>query len=138
MSRSVAIIGALLLALSLWLGWQLREAKREVQDKSGVIAGLKEDLASTTNQLVAVDLMARANDGFQLAYQKERDAIAAAAAERAEQFRRLQNEKPDVKRWADAPLPGDVIRMHRRPAITGAAGYRAYLSENSAVSASGE
>ncbi|WP_024554317.1 Rz-like lysis system protein LysB [Franconibacter helveticus 513] len=138
MSRSVAIIGALLLALSLWLGWQLRDARRDVQDKDGVITELKDDLSRTTSQLVAVDLMAKANNGFQLAYQQQQDAIAVAVAARAEKFKRLTNENPEVKRWADAPLPADVIRMQKRPAITGAAGYAAYLSENSTLPTSGE
>ncbi|EKY3119559.1 hypothetical protein SMY46_003615 [Cronobacter turicensis] len=138
MSRSVAIIGALLLVLSLWLGWQLRDARRDLQDKDGVITELKDDLSRTTSQLVAVDLMAKANNGFQLAYQQQQDAIAVAVAARAEKFKRLTNENPEVKRWADAPLPADVIRMQKRPAITGAAGYAAYLSENSTLPTSGE
>jgi len=138
MSRSVTIIGVLLLALTLWLGWQLREARRDISDRDRDITGLNKSLADAKSQLAAVDLMARANDSFQLAYQQEQDAITLAAAARAEQIKRLTNENPDVKKWADTPLPADVIRLQKRPGITGAAGYRAFLSESDALPAASE
>lgn len=138
MSRSVTIVGGLLLALTLWLGWQLREARRDISDRDRDITGLNQSLANAKSQLAAVDLMARANDSFQLAYQQEQDAITLAAVARAEQIKRLTNENPDVKKWADTPLPADVIRLQQRPAITGAAGYRAFLSESDALPAASE
>lgn len=138
MPRSVTIIGVLLLALTLWLGWQLREARRDISDRDRDITGLNASLGRARSQLTAVDLMARANDSFQLAYQQEQDAIILAAVARAEQIKRLTNENPDVKKWADTPLPADVIRLQQRPAITGAAGYRSFLSEGDALPAAGE
>ncbi|WP_318389652.1 Rz-like lysis system protein LysB [Enterobacter sp.] len=138
MSRSVGVIGALILALALWLGWQLRDARRDVQERDDKIAGLNSDIGRLKSQLLTVDLMAKANDGFQLAYQNQLDAIATAAAGRERQFKRLANENPEVKRWADAPLPDDVIRLQKRPAITGAAGYRAYMSESGALPVTGK
>ncbi len=138
MSRSVTIISVSLLALALWLGWQLREARRDISDRDRDITGLKKSLANAKSQLAAVDLMARANDSFQLAYQQEQDAITLAAVARAEQIKRLTNENPDVKKWADTPLPADVIRLQKRPAIAGAASYRAFLSESDALPAASE
>lgn len=138
MPRSVTIVGVLLLALTLWLGWQLREARRDISDRDRDITGLNESLGRARSRLAAVDLMARANDSFQLAYQQEQDAITTAAVARAEQIKRLTNENPEIKRWADTPLPADVIRLQKRPAITGAAGYRAFLSESDALPAASE
>lgn len=138
MPRSVTIVGVLLLALTLWLGWQLREARRDISDRDRDITGLNTSLDRARSQLAAVDLMARANDSFQLAYQQEQDAITTAAVARAEQIKRLTNENPDVKKWADTPLPADVIRLQQRPAVTGAAGYRAFLSEGDALPAASE
>jgi len=138
MPRSVTIVGVLLLALTLWLGWQLREARRDISDRDRDITGLNESLGRARSQLAAVDLMARANDSFQLAYQQEQDAITLAAVARAEQIKRLTDESPEIKRWADTPLPPDVIRLQQRPAVTGAAGYRAFLSESDEVPAAGE
>jgi len=138
MPRGVAFFGVLLMALTLWLGWQLREARQDISDRDRDITGLNVELGRARSQLAAVDLMARANDSFQLAYQQEQDAITLAAVARAEQIKRLTNENPDVKKWADTPLPADVIRLQQRPAITGAAGYRAFLSEGDALPAAGE
>lgn len=138
MSRIVRIISALLLAAVLWLCWQLQETRRDVQDRDGVIAGLNSDIGRLKSQLITVDLMAKANDGFQLAYQKRLDEIATDMAGRERQFKRLTDENPEVKRWADAALPADVIRLQQRPAITGAAGYHAYLSESGALPVAGK
>ncbi len=138
MPRGVAFFGVLLMALTLWLGWQLREARRDISDRDRDITGLNTSLDRARSQLAAVDLMARANDSFQLAYQQEQDAITTAAVARAEQIKRLTNENPEIKRWADTPLPADVIRLQKRPAITGAAGYRAFLSESDALPAASE
>lgn len=138
MPRGVAFFGVLLIALTLWLGWQLREARWDINERDRDINGLNVELGRARSQLAAVDLMARANDSFQLAYQQEQDAITLAAVARAEQIKRLTNENPDVKKWADTPLPADVIRLQKRPAITGAVGYRAFLSESDALPAASE
>ncbi len=138
MPRGVAFFGVLLMALTLSLGWQLREARQDISDRDRDITGLNVELGRARSQLAAVDLMARANDSFQLAYQQEQDAITLAAVARAEQIKRLTNENPDVKKWADTPLPADVIRLQQRPAVTGAAGYRAFLSESNALPAASE
>lgn len=45
------------------------------------------------------------------------------------------NQGLDLRRWADTPLPADIIRMRERPTLTGGAAYRQWLSASDAVSA---
>ncbi|HAR05716.1 MAG TPA: DUF2570 domain-containing protein [Pseudomonas sp.] len=46
-----------------------------------------------------------------------------------------RREDPTHATWADQPLPDAARRMHQRPAITGAAGYRQWLSGRDALHA---
>ncbi|MCW9998280.1 Rz-like lysis system protein LysB [Escherichia coli] len=54
---------------------------------------------------------------------------------RKERFEELKRENEDLRRWADTPLPADIIRLRERPALTGGAAYRQWLSASDAVSA---
>lgn len=55
--------------------------------------------------------------------------VAAGAVEE------LKRENEDLRRWADTPLPADIIRLRERPTLTGGAAYRQWLSASDAVSA---
>ena len=46
-----------------------------------------------------------------------------------------QRHDPPLQNWADQPLPDAARRLHQRPAITGAAGYRQWLSSRDALHA---
>lgn len=46
-----------------------------------------------------------------------------------------QRHDPSLQSWADQPLPDAARRLHQRPAITGAAGYRQWLSGRDALHA---
>ncbi|MCQ4314483.1 DUF2570 domain-containing protein [Stutzerimonas zhaodongensis] len=46
-----------------------------------------------------------------------------------------QRHDPPLQNWADQPLPDAARRLHQRPAITGAAGYRQWLSGRDALHA---
>lgn len=44
-----------------------------------------------------------------------------------------RREDPGHQNWADQPLPDAARRLHQRPAITGAGGYRQWLSGRDAL-----
>jgi len=46
-----------------------------------------------------------------------------------------RREDPTHATWAAQPLPDAARRLHQRPAITGAAGYRQWLSDRDALHA---
>ncbi|KJH82846.1 hypothetical protein UF78_08345 [Stutzerimonas stutzeri] len=46
-----------------------------------------------------------------------------------------QRHDPPLQSWADQPLPDAARRLHQRPTITGAAGYRQWLSSRDALHA---
>lgn len=69
----------------------------------------------------------RAADLARAKLEGERQAIRTSLADRETQIRKLQSENAIIRAWADAALPGDIIRLREHPAITGAQAYRASL-----------
>lgn len=49
-------------------------------------------------------------------------------AQRNQRIEELQHEDPALATWAAQPLPPAASRLHQRPALDGAAAYRAWLS----------
>ena len=60
--------------------------------------------------------------------QRQLGDLTITAATRADTIKRLKRENAELKEWADRPLPDPVIRLLKRPTITGAADYQAHLS----------
>lgn len=54
------------------------------------------------------------------------------------QMRKLEQNNETIRQWAGTRLPDPVMRMHQRPALSGAAGYRKWLSSRDAVPAAGQ
>lgn len=133
MSRAISIAFVVALALSAFLGWRLDKSTDTVDKQAKKIGTLNGQLSDKNSQLIAVDLMGRANDALQLGLQQRNAQLAAGAAGRDQRFKELTHENAEVKNWADTRLPDAVIRLQQRPAITGSEGYHAYLSGSDAL-----
>lgn len=133
MSRAISIAFVVALALSAFLGWRLDKSTDTVDQQAKKIGTLNGQLSDKNSQLIAVDLMGRANDALQLRLQQRNAQLAAGAAGRDQRFKELTHENAEVKNWADTRLPDAVIRLQQRPAITGSEGYHTYLSGSDAL-----
>ncbi|HWX02506.1 Rz-like lysis system protein LysB [Collimonas sp.] len=69
--------------------------------------------------------------------QAARDNIAATLTERENLIERLQHDDPQVRNWADTPLPDAVARLREHPAATGADAYSQRLPSDHALSVAG-
>ncbi|MBX9474145.1 Rz-like lysis system protein LysB [Yersinia enterocolitica] len=125
-----AIAAALLLASGVQT-YRLSEARQVVIDQQAA------ETASKNGQLIALALTANANNQAQAQLRQQVASTDQLLTQRNSQIKRLYRENETLRRWADAPLPDDIIRLRRRPAITGAADYRQWLSESSTVPISG-
>ncbi|WP_145521709.1 Rz-like lysis system protein LysB [Yersinia aldovae] len=117
-----AITAALLVASGVQT-YRLAEARQVMIDQQTAEATIK------NGQLIALALTANANN---LAQAQLRQQVASAdqlLAQRNSQIKRLYRENETLRRWADTLLPDDIIRLRQRPAFTGAADYRQWLSE---------
>lgn len=70
--------------------------------------------------------------------QNSMSEISAAMSKRQARIADLERQNAELRRWSDTRLPDAVRRMHQRPAITGSAGFKSWLSSSSAVPAAGE
>jgi len=69
----------------------------------------------------------------QLSLQQTLSAQQQAQATDQLKKKERRREDPDHQSWADQPLPDAARRLHHRPAIIGAAGYRQWLSGRDAL-----
>lgn len=68
----------------------------------------------------------------------QQDQLRLSLAKRERTIEELKLENDDLRKWADQPLPDAARRLRERPAITGAAAYRDWLSGRGAVPPAGD
>lgn len=61
------------------------------------------------------------------------EQTTALLRNRQQRIEELKRENEDLRRWADTPLPVDIIRLRGRPALAGGTAYRECLSQCNAV-----
>ena len=128
---------ALTIALGGW-GWSATSAATaegqvttlqsdlKAADDKAKEAELREQLKDTTINTLSGELTKQAEAAAQL--QNQLGELSMTAATRADTIKRLKRENAELRSWADSPLPDPVIRLLKRPAITGAADYQDHLS----------
>ncbi|EKN6414434.1 LysB family phage lysis regulatory protein [Yersinia enterocolitica] len=120
------IVGALLVISGVQTH-RLAEARQILIDQQAA------ETVSKNGQLIALALTANANNQAQAHLRQQVASADQLLAQRNSQIKRLYRENGTLRRWADTPLPDDIIRLRRRPAIIGAADYRQWLSESGTV-----
>ncbi|WP_373920347.1 Rz-like lysis system protein LysB [Yersinia kristensenii] len=120
------IVGALLVISGVQTH-RLAEARQTLIDQQAA------DSSSKNDQLIALALTANANNQAQAQLRQQVASADQLLAQRNSQIKRLYRENETLRRWADTPLPDDIIRLRQRPAFTGAADYRQWLSESHAL-----
>ncbi len=124
------IVGALLVISGVQTH-RLAEARQTLIDQQAA------ETVSKNGQLIALALTANANNQAQARLRQQVASADQLLAQRNSQLKRLYRENKTLRRWADTPLPDDIIRLRRRPALTGAADYRQWLSEGHSLPVSG-
>ncbi|WAF73292.1 Rz-like lysis system protein LysB [Aeromonas dhakensis] len=128
---------ALAIALAGW-GWSATSAAAA----RGKVDTLQSDLKAANDKAKEAEQREKLKDGAidhltgeltaQVAaaatLQRQLGDLTITAATRADTIKRLKRENAELKEWADRPLPDPVVRLLKRPTITGAADYQAHLS----------
>lgn len=68
----------------------------------------------------------------------QQDQLRQSLAKRERTIEELKRENDELRNWADQPLPDAARRLRERPAFTGAAAYRDWLSGRDAVPPAGD
>ena len=133
----VALLGAL--ALLIW-GQQQRINTAESQTDLAKSAAktAREDAdrnLATATTLTATLKQEREN---QSTLRAQQDQLRVDLAKRARTIEELKLENNELRNWAIQPLPDAARRLRERPALTGAAAYRDWLSGRGTVPAAGD
>ncbi|POR46742.1 LysB family phage lysis regulatory protein [Paraburkholderia eburnea] len=131
------IAGALGLALLVGAVLYVRTLRAELADANHQLADANAAIASRDQTINGL----RQNQKNKADQQKQLDTstgtVATKLASARQEIRKVINENPIVRSWADTPLPDDVVRLSNTPAATGADAYRAGVSNDIALHAAG-
>lgn len=128
----LALLGAL--SLIIW-GQQQRinaaENKIKLAAKEATDARKDADRnLETANTLIATLKQER---DVQSNLRVQQDQLRQGLAKRERTIEDLKRENAELRNWADQPLPDAARRLRERPALTGAAAYRDWLSGRGTV-----
>jgi len=68
----------------------------------------------------------------------QQDQLRQSLAKRERTIKELKLENEELRDWASQPLPYAARRLRERPALTGAAAYRDWLSGRNSVPSAGD
>lgn len=134
MNRLLLVVLALLLAALGWKTWRLADASQTISTQADELRA-KAALAKSNSQLISLSILTETNNREQARLYADAEQTSALLRQRQHRIEELKRENEDLRRWADTPLPADIIRLRERPTLTGGAAYRQWLSASDAVSA---
>ncbi|WP_416359247.1 DUF2570 domain-containing protein [Ectopseudomonas khazarica] len=128
----LALLGAL--ALLLWSTYQQHQAAEARAERDA-------DRITSLQQRNARQAASITRMGSELAAQRAaQQGLQTAQADVRQQHATSQIHKQETRRndqtfadWSAQPLPAAARRLHERPALTGASGYRDWLSRRNAL-----
>jgi len=133
MTRSLAFVLALVLAALGWQSWRLNNARHIIETQGEALTHKVQALAKKNSQLIGLSILTETNSREQIRLYAAAEQTSALLRHRQHRIEELKRENEDLRRWADTPLPADIIRLRARPALAGGAAYREWLSQSDAV-----
>ncbi|TCD11470.1 LysB family phage lysis regulatory protein [Lelliottia amnigena] len=133
MTRTLAIVLALLLAALGWQSWRLSDARHTIDTQGEALETKTQALAKKNSQLISLVILTETNSRAQMRLYAAAELTTALLRNRQHRIEELKRENEDLRRWADTPLPADIIRLRARPSLAGGAAYREWLSQSDAV-----
>lgn len=133
----IALLGAL--ALLIW-GQQQRIniAEGKTERAESIAATAREDAARNLTTAKALTTTLKQERDAQRALRSQQDVLRQGLAKRERTIEELKRENAELRDWAAQPLPDTARRLRERPAFTGAAAYRQWLSGRSALPSAGD
>lgn len=133
MMRVLAVMLVLVLVALGWQSWQLNNASHIIETQGAALKSKTLELTKKDSQLIGLSLLTETNSREQMRLYAAAEDTRSLLHQRQNRIEELKRENEDLRRWADTLLPADVVRLRERPAITGGAAYREWLSKGDAV-----
>ena len=129
MSKAL-LAGIVYALLSLGAMYWLYTDLLDTRERAGKLALA---VAQSQRSIDAIQKTAQQNQAAQAELRRRLNTANNLAATQSQQLEQLKHEYADVKAWADTALPAAIIRLRHRPALSGSAAYRQWLSARSAL-----
>lgn len=133
MTRTLALVLALVIAALGWQSWRLNNARHALETQGEQLAAKTQSLAKKNSQLISLSILTETNSREQMRLYAAAEQTTALLRNRQHRIEELKRENADLQHWADTSLPADIIRLRERPALAGGAAYREWLSQSDAV-----
>lgn len=135
MMRLAAVVLAVALAFACW---RLSSTETELAQAQRVIGTLSAGIESRDKAINRLNDEAREGAKREAALRLLQGRAAGAALTRELQIQRETDANPTLRGWSAAALPGDVIRLHSRPAFRNARDYLDWLSTRDQLPGAGQ
>lgn len=110
-----------LVVLAIAAGWfYVKSLRAELADAQNTARTAQETVGRRDATIADMQKKEREHAKALAQLDAKRAGIAAQLEQTERDFENLKNEKPEIRAWADSPLPSDIVRMYDRPARTGA------------------
>lgn len=133
MMRALAVMLVVGVAALGWQSWRLKNASHTIETQSAALESKSQELTKKNSQLIGLSILTEANNREQARLYAAAEDTRSLLHQRQNRIEELKRENEDLRLWADTLLPPDVVRLRERPAITGGAAYREWLSKSDAV-----
>lgn len=114
MNRLLLVVLALLLAALGWQTWRLADASQTISMQADVLRSKSQALAKSNSQLISLSILTETNNREQARLYADAEQTSALLRQRQHRIEELKRENEDLRRWADTPLPADIIRLRER------------------------
>lgn len=130
MTRTLTIVLALVITALGWQSWRLNNARHTIDTQGTALETKAQELSKKNGQLISLAILTETNCREQMRLYAVTEQTTALLRNRQHRIEELKHENEDLRRWADTPLPADIIRLRERPALAGGAAYREWLSQS--------
>lgn len=110
--------------------YQQQERLSKLQQTQG---SMLQSLTQTSQSYFDLKQLSAENQQAQAELRTQLASVKSTSQYRKNKIEELKRELSDVKAWADDVLPDAIRRLHQRPAISGSAEYRRWLSTRDPV-----
>ena len=133
MMRALAVMLTVVVAALGWQSWRLNNASHTIETQGVALDSKTQELAKKNSQLIGLSILTETNSREQTRLYAAAEDTRSLLHQRQNRIEELKRENEDLRLWAGTLLPPDVVRLRERPAITGGAAYREWLSKGDAV-----
>lgn len=138
MSRVLSLLLAAALLAAALTGWRWSVVSQELAGAQRIIGTLSAGIESRDKAISRLSAENQQSQKREAALRLMQGRASAAALTREAHIQRETDANPILREWSAAALPGDVVRLHARPAFASARDYLDWLSARDKLPGAGK